>query len=309
MSERLFVCVQVETISALSVQDGRYVLRERPGAPPDHVLVLATKRSRDDRPEATVATVIDPVSLTARSQAQRWLSELDVERETALALAVLDRVRAAHRIATADPDVHALWPAHTLAVRAGWGTGANVADGRFDEQRELPRDALHAKQGSARRLLRKALPTTRARRGALRADERFAALIGGRTRALLCEELALRARHDLDRGDLRLAALELERAYAAALVELSAEQAAVLSERLAELHTLNDSVRAASASALAPEGSGPVPGPGSGPESGSAPGWIDSLPNQEVIDVITHALGRLEAALRARVAAGAYGAG
>jgi hypothetical protein len=196
-----------------------------------------------------------------------------------------------------------------------------VADGRFDEQRELPRDALHAKRSSAKRLLAKALPSTRARRSALRVDERFVALIGGRTHALVCEELALRARHDLDRGAFRLAALELERAYAAALVELPAEQAAALAERIAELHKLNDGVRAVAASALAPEGSPSAPGsasrsapdPASDPAPGPAPGpvpvWIDSVPDQEAIDVITHALGRLEAALRARVAAASYGAG
>ena len=64
----------------------------------------------------------------------------------------------------------------------------------------------------------------RDRSAALRPQERLAALLGARAAVLLCEELALRARLDLDHGRLALAAVELDSALAAALGELSSEQ-------------------------------------------------------------------------------------
>jgi hypothetical protein len=116
----------------------------------------------------------------------------------------------------------------------------------------------------------------------LRPQERLAMLLSGRGSPLLCEELALRARLDLDGGRLELAAIELERAYAAALTELPAEQREDLRERIEELRRLSVEVEQAAHVAL--------------PSSDS-----HALPDGEVVE---RALGRLEAALRARTAAG-----
>jgi hypothetical protein len=224
--------------------------------------VLGARRAR--RPRGTTpdpahvpisrATIVDPVPVSAERQAQAWLKGLDSERETIAATAVLNRVLYAHRIATADPHVHEVAPAQALVIRAGWGEGEQVADGRWGHALELPW-----------------VPNKRARRraDALRPQERLAELLGARTRELLCEELALRARLDLDHGRLALAASELDAALGAAQGELGAEANPALAPRLDELRALR-------------------------------PGVSDE-PDEERV---RHALERLEAALRARTAAG-----
>ncbi len=90
----------------------------------------------------------------------------------------------------------------------------------------------------------------------------------------------LRARLDLDQGRLAHAALELDRAYAAALPELKAEGRQDLAIRIAELEQLRGGVVAQAQAALSDGGEGP-----------------DEA-------VVAHALERLEAALRARTATG-----
>ncbi len=110
-------------------------------------------------------------------------------------------------------------------------------------------------------------------------QERLAALLGGREVALACEELALRARGDLEHGRPREAALQLSVALDAALAELEGwrEQ---LGDRLDELAGLRSAVAAAAQAALA--------------------GGLDD----DTVAAVDAALGRLEAALRARTAAG-----
>jgi hypothetical protein len=312
--ERLFVFIQIELPLRLGPADGRYLLRPRRGADPERVVVLKTEgatphararprrrwrfRRRRERawrgrslPAAsepaqvatTRATVIDPVSLSAESQAQAWLDALEPENEILATFAVLNRVLFAHRIAGADPSVVDASPRQALTIRAGWGSGEEVASGRWKHAREL-----HWADARPRRRVE-----------ALRPQERFSALLGGRGEALLCEELALRARLDLDHGRVRHAAVELERAYAAALPELRAEgssghqwggRGATRAQRLAELEELRGAVIDAAASVL------PDRAPGEDPRN--APG-DERTPDEQVV---RHALSRLEAALRARAA-------
>jgi hypothetical protein len=178
-------------------------------------------------------------------------------------LAVLNRALHAHRIATADPRLHGAGRSDALVARLGYGAGEEVADGKWTDAREL------IDPGPRRRRTR--IPAAQAR---------LAALLTARQRALTCEELALRARLDLDEGREPAAALQLLIALDAALAELPADPAAPeLAERLAELRGLRDGVAGASGAAL--EGS-------FGPSEREATAF---------------ALGRLEAALRARVAA------
>jgi hypothetical protein len=289
VADRLFLFLQLELPWELGPPDGRYLLREREGGAPERVVVLDTvgaarRRGRlgarrpPTTPEpapvpTTRATVIDAVSVSAESQARTWLAQLDAHREADAAAATLNRVLLAHRLATADPHVREVTPAHALIVRAGWGEGEQVAYGRWLHARELRLDERRTRRSAA-----------------LRSHERFAALLGAREQPLLCEELALRARLDLDEGRLPHAALELEHAYTAALSELATEERPDLAERLAELAELHAGVLEAARAAL---GGGASP---SGAES-AAP----AVPDEEVI---RHALGRLEAALRARAAAG-----
>ena len=184
------------------------------------------------------------------------------EPELAAGLGVLNRVLRSHRLASADPHVHGIGRRDALAARLGYGAGEEVAHGLWTDARELI-DA-----GPRRR--RSKVPAAQAR---------LAALLTGRHAPLACEELSLRARLDLDERRAREAALQVLVALDAALAELPDDPAApALADRLEELRGLHDGVAAAAAAALA----GPL-----GP------------PEQ---DATAFALGRLEAALRARAA-------
>src|ERR1700720_2301579 len=105
MPERLFLFMQMEFPWELGPADGRYMLREQPGAEPKRIVVLGTlgsaqRRGRSSRkrrsqaspepaPVATTrATIIDPVSVSNERQAKAWLGQLDPELETQAAVAV-----------------------------------------------------------------------------------------------------------------------------------------------------------------------------------------------------------------------------
>jgi hypothetical protein len=309
MSERLFVFLQAELPFKLPFPDGRYVVRGRAGGQPEHVLVVRTLqagagrarrrflgrfgsrarerawrgRSVEPEPEPAQvacvrATVIDPVSLSAERQAQAWLEALDPEQEIRAAFAVMNRALFAQRIAGADATVHAIAPGQALVFRAGWGSGEQVADGQWSHARELHWADPHA----------------RGRVAVLRPQERFTGLLGARTKPLLAEELALRAREDLEQGRPRHAALELDRAYAAALLELRPQARLTVGRQggpplarwIGELEELRGGVADAAAAALA-----------------SAEEAETELPDGQLdTDAMAHALVRLEAALRARPA-------
>jgi hypothetical protein len=285
MPTRLFTFVQLELPWELGPPDGRYLLRKSIVAPdarePQHVVVLSTvgaerrgllgRRTRtrpsDREPPPTPvpvtrATIIDPVALSVESQAQAWLRELDPEREAQAATDVLNRMLFAHRIAGAAPHIHEVSPAQALVLRAGFGDGEHVADGLWTSAREL----LLSNRRAGRRA------------SVLRPQERLAALLSARENHLLCEELTLRARLDLDGTRLALAAIELERAYAAALVELANEQREDLRARIEELEQLRPGVKEAADKALPPS---------------------TQEPEEQSV---RHPLERLEAALRARTA-------
>jgi len=272
--------VQFEFPWALGPADGRYVVRDAADATPSHVLVLATlgaperRRLRDRRarpvaaepppsPVTTArATVVDAVPVSI-AEAERWLVDAgpnDAER----ALAQVARAVRAHRLASGDPAVHEPALAQALVVRAGHGAGEQVAEGRWGAARELP----PARVARQRRV------------AGLQPQERLAALLGGHAHPLACEELTLRARHDLDSDQLREAALQLRAALDAALGELptAPDASADMTGRLAELRERRPAVAALADDAL----SGALP-----PEAGETLGAT---------------LQRLEAALRGRIA-------
>jgi hypothetical protein len=311
VARRLFTFVQMELPWELGPADGRYLLRTRGGTAdgePEHVVVLATvgaerrrllggrSRTRRAEPEPAPssvpvarATIVDAVPLSAEGQARAWLEQLDPEREALSAAGVLNRLLFAHRIAGAAPHVHEVSPAQALVLRAGFGEGEHVADGLWLDAREL----LLSHRRAGRRAT------------VLRPQERLAALLSGREGALLCEELALRARVDLDGGRLALAAIELDRAYVATLAELPGEERPDLKERIDELEGLRPDVERAAHAALpavAPAGGGtPIEARSSGTTRG---GERVGAPREPGEQTIRHALERLEAALRARTAGG-----
>jgi hypothetical protein len=261
------------------------VVRRYAGDAAQHVVVVGGleaprrrraggRRSRAAEPgaapvEVTRATVIGADPMGAEAEAGAWLERAAGERAgeaVGEALAVLNRALHARRIAAADPYAGEVALRHALVTRVGYGTGEQVAEGRWTAARELP-DA----------------PPRRTRESALRPQERFAALLAARDVALACELLALRARLDLEHGREREAALQLEAAMGAAASELEGwRELPGLRERLEELRELAPRVRAAAAAARA--------------------GGIDDAARTTV----AHALSRLEAALRARTAGAAF---
>jgi hypothetical protein len=317
MPQQLFVFIQLEFPWKLGPADGRYLVRREEDGEPERVVVLGTlqaarqtaragagagllgrlrghARSTPTTPEpasvpTTRVTVIDPVSLSAENQARAWLAELDREHEVDRATAMVNRVVHSHRIAAADPYVHEVSPALALVIRAGWGEGEQVADGRWLHARALRSPSGWAPARTAAGPRR---GPRRDRSWALRPQERLASLLGARGTALLCEEIVLRARQDLDHGRITHAALELDRAYALAILELQAERRQDLAIRIAELEQLHPGVEAQAQAALA-----------SSVAADEASGATE-LGTELEQDVLTHALGRLEAALRARTAAG-----
>jgi hypothetical protein len=253
-------------------------------AVPEHVLILATlgaperrlvrgRRGRRVGPDpaptpvtTTRATLVRASPLGDRAAGARWLAAARSDSDAPVddALAALNRVLHAQRVATAEPSVRELGRGQAIAVRIGIGEGEQVADGRWTSAFELP--------GARAR---------RRRDAALRSQERLAALLGGRDVALACEELALRARQDLDAGRRREGALQLHAALTAALAELEPWTArGDLTARAAELRSLAPAVAQAAEAALQ--------------------GGIDDATAANV----ERALGRLEAALRARTALG-----
>jgi hypothetical protein len=300
VAERLFLFLQLEFPWELGPPDGRYLLRGGPEREPEHVVVLNTvggerrpegilrgRRRTRPRPAppgpppipvaVTRATVIDPVAVSTDAQAQAWLKQLDAEGETLAATRVLGGVLHAYRIATADPYIHEPSPARALVIRAGWGEGEQVADGLWRHALELPWKE----------------PRAHRRVAALRPQERMTMLLSARETPLLCEELALRARRDLDQGRLAHATVELRSAYAAALAELYVEDRPDLAERLGELRELSAGIA-----------------PPTQPEPDPSFAALPNVPRQREIPrvpdepTVRHALERLEAALRARTAAG-----
>jgi hypothetical protein len=215
------------------------------------------------------ATLVAVRPFADEPAAERWLREVGEQREAAEArvseaVAILNRVLHLHRAATADPHVREVGADQSLVARLGYGEGEQVAAGHWLRAIEPP------------------LPRVR-RRGeaALRPQERLAALLGARDAALACEELALRARQDVDAGRRREAALQLETTLVAALAELEPwAPRGDLSARIDELRVLLPGVQAAARAALQ--------------------GGVDD----DEDGAVRHALERLEAALRARTALG-----
>ena len=151
-------------------------------------------------------------------------------------------------------------------VRIGYGRGEEVADGLWSEAVDIP--SVH--------------PSRRRRSAALRPQERVAAMLGGRDHPLVCEELTLRARADVDNGRLREGAIQLRAALLTAIGELAAMPGAApdMAQRVAELGELMGSIDAVADDAIG--------------------GVFSESSAQSVVA----ALQRLEAALRARSAAG-----
>lgn len=274
----VFAFSQIEVPWPLGPPDGRYLIRAE-GAhqqtPPSHVLLFATlgaprrgRLARRNRPAAPLpepapvatgrATIIAVEPLEDASAAARWLAAAG-EAELAADLRVLERVVHTFRVVTSDPDCEPPARERLLVARIGYGEGEQVADGRWSEAREL-------------------LPAAASRRRSrlLEPQSRVAGVLGGHVPLLVCEELALRARADLDAGRQRAAALQLRIAVDAALTELATDGR--LAARLERVAKLRSTLAEAATAALSRE-----------------------LTEPEA-DAVSMTLSTLEATLRARAA-------
>ena len=240
---------------------------------PRRTRLRSGRRPREATPEpvpveVTRATVIPAGTLEGEARAEAWLEQACGAADATVdeALAVLNRALHARRVAAADPYAIEVARGDALVTRIGYGTGEEVSDGVWTAARELPG-------------VRPRVP----RESALRPQERFAALLAARDVALAAELLALRARLDLDHGRDREAALQLEAALAAAASELEGwRELHGMPARIDELRALAPGVARAASAAR----SGVLDEPGR--------------------DAVSHALGRLEAALRARTAKASF---
>lgn len=240
---RQFGFVQFDFAGTLPLGDGRYLARtldergrtgevlsaEESEEAEQSVLVVATTgapppgRRRRRRPrEVDPGAAQEPLPLTRVTAirafepfadpdlAGRWLDEATEAEDTVDILieegiGLVNRALHAQRVATGDAYAHDLSPRQAVAVRIGFGSGDEVAEGRFAAAR-----TIDMRGGRARRR----------HRDDLRPQERVAAALGGRERLDACETLLLRARADLDAGRWREAALQLRVGLEALLVEL-----------------------------------------------------------------------------------------
>jgi hypothetical protein len=172
-----------------------------------------------DRAEPLPAVRATLVGAEPLADPEAWLDGLrgdadGREAEVEAGLRELNALVRAHRAAAADPYARELGRWQANAVRLGYGSGDQVADGRWTAAYELPE------------------PRERVRRTeGLMPQERLAAVLGGSDRVLVAEELVLRARLDLDGERPREAALQARVALEALLAELPAASDALKPHR------------------------------------------------------------------------------
>jgi hypothetical protein len=160
---------------------------------------------------ATTIRAFEPFEDAAEASA--WLAAAGAAEEKVdtildAGVALLGGALHAHAVAAADPHVPVLTAERAVAVRVGYGSGEETAEGAFSEALDIDVAA-----GGSRR---------RRRQEELRPQERVAAVLRGRERLDVCETLLLRARADLDADRRREAALQLRIGLEALLLELPA---------------------------------------------------------------------------------------
>jgi hypothetical protein len=225
-----FGFAQFDFAGTLPLADGRY-LAQREEGDGESVLVLqtlaapprASRRRRKPRdaeaaptpPEvpvarATAIRAFDPFD--GPEEAAAWLAgataaEAMIDAVVATGIALVNDALHAQAVSAADPYPAAVAPERAVAVRLGYGSGEQIAEGTYSEAREVD---VRAIGGSLHRR----------RQEDMRPQERVAGILRGRDRTDVCETLLLRARADLDAGRRHEAALQLRVGVEALLVEL-----------------------------------------------------------------------------------------
>jgi hypothetical protein len=211
---------QLDLPGALALDDGRYLVRP-PGEPEAPADVLAVRtlgaarargRLRRGRPVAIESepgaeplrlarlTLIKALPFDDEAAAERWLAEVSSDEGLAGGLVTevvrtVNRALLAHRVAAPDPYVADIEASDATVVRFGYGSGEQVASGRWNAAFELPE----------------------ARRRSLRAEtidgvgaqQRIAAVLGGRDEVAPHEALLIDAERAAEEGRGATAALIL----------------------------------------------------------------------------------------------------
>ena len=154
---------QLDLPGSFPLADGRYVARPagEPEAQPD-VLVVRTlgaararsrlKRGRpvplEREPEAlplqlSRLTLIKALPFDDQASAEEWLQRVGADHEIAGKLAAeaahtVNRALLAHRVAAPDLYAADIHPEDAVVIRFGFGSGDEVADGRWSEAVEMP---------------------------------------------------------------------------------------------------------------------------------------------------------------------------
>jgi hypothetical protein len=167
----------------------------------------------------TRVTVAGGSELPGPEEASSWLRTVagDPRRrgvEVRSATRLLNRALGALRAGARDPLVQDAGATRALAIRIGYGTGEELADGRWTEARELP-------------------PPKRRRLDDVEPQSRVAAVLAGRDEVHPAETLLLRALLDVEQGR-EAEARHCLRAAAAALEERPGPRADELRERIRE---------------------------------------------------------------------------
>jgi hypothetical protein len=226
---QLFRFCQFDFSFPLGPSDGRYLARA--GEDELDVIVFRTlgapRRSivRGRRPKSAEpgevdpdpvsisrVTVIDSIGFEDEPTASQWLDrcrkdEHEREQATAHAICVVNRAIHAHRISSGDPYERELNRDQAQTVRLGYGGGDDVVDGHWRAAITVP------------------APRAAGHRRMLGPQEQLAAILSGRRETHPSEDLALRARLDLEQGRTREAAIQLRAAADALEAELAASQA------------------------------------------------------------------------------------
>jgi hypothetical protein len=170
----------------------------------------ASRRRRRPRPvdpaeagevPVTRVTVTGAEELAGEEEAATWLESVagDARRRAAevrSATLVVNRALHALRAGAADPLVADVAATRALAIRIGYGSGEELAEGRWTAARELP-------------------PPKRGRYEEVDPQTRVAAVLAGRDRVHPGETMLLRARLDAELGREEEARLGLAAAEAA----------------------------------------------------------------------------------------------
>jgi hypothetical protein len=160
----------------------------------------------------TRASAIATDGFASEAEAASWLERCRSnagEREGLVeqGLRVVNRAIHAHRLAAADPHVHEVHLSQAQLARIGYGTGDELVGGRWSAAYVLPPPGRKARS-----------------RELIEPQQELARIVGGRRREFASEDLALRARLDLEHGRTAQAALQLEAALSALSTELESDQ-------------------------------------------------------------------------------------